>query len=897
MNSIEIWNDMGNIYLKANDMHGAIDAYNKALEQGYQSGELLKNLAGAYVSQGNFPESIPLFEKSIELLADEGEKALVYTRIGDCYRRMGDYENSILAFKNAIEMEPGNPALCVGMIELQRELEKLFGFETEPPQTVPVFEEGIESEPVIAAGTARAVDSSELPTLGESANGAATVEPGLEQARSQADLEIASAAQDDENLAQNLFKNLDSTVVMSENTEKVNAPLDYSVSIASTFEDVGHTRQDNGNTEVNSEENRENMDGVRVTMLLTLGIMHWRNGSLEDAEGILQSAIDVAVQIKSTWFEALAWHSMALVKTALGDVKAAIHAYLRAMELAPDQIFPWNNLGTLYGNMGSHDKAMEAFQKAIRLYPEDSASWDGLGDIYTKLGRLDDAISAYQLGNVFDKHAQGGDAIKVYEKALDFYKMTFSSFEEEVVHLQLETQDETEEQPCMEAAMNLDEFSQLNLNPDALAKFANRVIVTDPFTLYERHHPVSEDDVLPEEIWTDGTAETELEESPVENQPAVPENLDPEPVQEGSAMVLGSTDGETGFGSFIAASQADESTTVSSQAGVDEEPIVVHFEGELAVDGNSSLDLNNSEQEPQAWSPATLVEEPAASLSPVVADVESAATEDHQDEEQLPEMVAAPSAEVVEPSLDGQVVYTREPESASQLAAMSPVATVPTAFDPKESLPVESPLEEGLPPVVTVGPPLRKDPARNAGTIASYEAVVRENPRNIRAWDSLGHLYRITQRYGEAIHAFERAVSLEPMKSIYHFQLGTLYGVESRYEEAIAEMEKVLEMDPGFYFAHCALGSYMRRLGRLEEYQMHITAIEPFMYKEKEYDQACYESICGHVDKAIQLLALAIEKQQTTLEYIRRDCDFDFIRQDPHYQLFEKKYSQNIVQY
>lgn len=182
------------------------------------------------------------------------------------------------------------------------------------------------------------------------------------------------------------------------------------------------TKEPTETSEADREE--ENKEGIRLTMLLTMGIMHWRNGQLEEAEEILTQAIKDANESGNSWIEALAWHSSALVKTALGDVKGAIDAYLKAAELAPNQIFPWNKVGALYENLDMNDEAQEAYQKSLILNPEDSESWNGMGDLLTKHGKLDEAIACYQLGNVFETHSYGNDGIKVYQKALDYYRMT-----------------------------------------------------------------------------------------------------------------------------------------------------------------------------------------------------------------------------------------------------------------------------------------------------------------------------------------------------------------------------------------------------------------------------------------------------------------------------------------
>ena len=222
---------------------------------------------------------------------------------------------------------------------------------------------------------------------------------------------------------------------------------------------------------------------------------------------------------------------------------------------------------------------------------------------------------------------------------------------------------------------------------------------------------------------------------------------------------------------------------------------------------------------------------------------------------------------------------------------------VATEEEHKDEIP--GPTDDTLPPVITVEPEHapKADAEKIAGTIASYEVVVKQNPQNVRAWDSLGNLYRITQRNGDAIHAFERAVSLEPTKYVFHYQLGALYAAEGNYTDAIREIQKVVDLNPAFIFAHCALASYLRKIGQEEEAQEHIAIALPFMTKEKEYDRACFESIRGNVDGALELLTIALEKKQTTIEWIRRDLDLDFIRHDSRYEQLEARFSQSVVEY
>jgi hypothetical protein len=106
-----------------------------------------------------------------------------------------------------------------------------------------------------------------------------------------------------------------------------------------------------------------------------------------------------------------------------------------------------------------------------------------------------------------------------------------------------------------------------------------------------------------------------------------------------------------------------------------------------------------------------------------------------------------------------------------------------------------------------------------------------------------------------------------------------------------------VELNPNFTFAHCALASYLRRVGQYEEAQKHILIAAPYMKNEKEYDRACFESIRGNTNEALNLLAIALDKKQTTIEWIQRDLDLDFIREDDRYQMLAAKSSQSVIDY
>ncbi len=165
-----------------------------------------------------------------------------------------------------------------------------------------------------------------------------------------------------------------------------------------------------------------------------------------------------------------------------------------------------------------------------------------------------------------------------------------------------------------------------------------------------------------------------------------------------------------------------------------------------------------------------------------------------------------------------------------------------------------------------------------------YKRITDINPSNDRAWDTLGLSLKALGRYEEAAAAFKQAIALRPDREVYHYHLGLVYAAQKRHEEAVEAFRKVVELNPNYVLAHGALAGSYRRLGKIEEAEKHIQIAMPQMQLENEYNRACFEAICGNHDQALILLKLALEKKQTTLEWMRCDPDLDSLRTDPRFQ-------------
>jgi len=169
--------------------------------------------------------------------------------------------------------------------------------------------------------------------------------------------------------------------------------------------------------------------------------------------------------------------------------------------------------------------------------------------------------------------------------------------------------------------------------------------------------------------------------------------------------------------------------------------------------------------------------------------------------------------------------------------------------------------------------------------IEKLRRVLQLNPRNSIAWDTLGTLYKSINYFAQAVAAYQQAISVDDEKAIYYHHLALALAADGRDEDAVSALEKVIELDPDHSLAHATLGGYYRKLGLEEIAQKHIgIAMKSIFDSENEYNRACMEAIRGHADQAINLLQVALEKKQTYVDWVLRDPDLDFIRQDPRFK-------------
>lgn len=152
----------------------------------------------------------------------------------------------------------------------------------------------------------------------------------------------------------------------------------------------------------------------------------------------------------------------------------------------------------------------------------------------------------------------------------------------------------------------------------------------------------------------------------------------------------------------------------------------------------------------------------------------------------------------------------------------------------------------------------------------------------VEGWLSILYLHR--KRYADAVAACRREIALADAHSP-HRLLGLIYDHQGQTKEAIAELEKAIALDATDYEAQAALAKLYRQVGRHQEAAEKLAlANDLALADHAEYGQACVAVVSGERERALTLLAVALEKRLIQPGWVRIDPEFAFIQDDPLFQ-------------
>jgi tetratricopeptide (TPR) repeat protein len=577
--------------------------------------------------------------------------------------------------------------------------------------------------------------------------------------------------------------------------------------------------------------------------------------------------------------ESILWNEMGNLHMRLGSYEDAVSAYGKAIELAPDFSMAYNNLGHAYCSKGDYEGAIPLLKKSIDLSTsaqEQAIAWRRLGDAFQKQGNYDKALYAYKRGDELDALTSVGLINPFANLAAD-----------------------VSPDPLV-----LDE----KMDTDQPVDTAGSLLPTNK-SLEEDAASAAEDDSLDTDQVSD---DVEAETLPAPTPPFFPglelteEELEfPDPVQLQKEEIR-------------IESPADD---YEVQADCDEEYVELnHWLNSLPQNPpNKAID----DRKMSNWG-----DQPTEPVIINGSREKYTGTSPQQGSNYVMKTSESESRGILlfsDQDLWGSVETTAQPREVHDTAAAQEIPSIQVLEQEKPSGAAElfkswrlSEEPEHDPAVwKSMIEALEKKQAREQATaetreaqqtcpepvtaeietkkkanvsrelvdgIENYKKITSMAPLNDKAWDTLGKFLKDAGDFDAAVDAFQHAISICPRKDLYHYHLGLVFAAQKKHEDAVEAFKTVVEINPGYALAHCALAGSYRRLGMETEANTHIKAALPRLDAETEYNRACFEAICGNTDQAIELLKQALDKKQTSPEWVRGDPDLDFIREDPRFQ-------------
>jgi tetratricopeptide (TPR) repeat protein len=86
------------------------------------------------------------------------------------------------------------------------------------------------------------------------------------------------------------------------------------------------------------------------------------------------------------------------------------------------------------------------------------------------------------------------------------------------------------------------------------------------------------------------------------------------------------------------------------------------------------------------------------------------------------------------------------------------------------------------------------------------QLAAKRSPKSAPAWIDLGNALMDSQRFAEAIDAYDKALALEPKNVNVLVDQGTCYRGIGKFDKAVEQYQKAIKIDPGFPNAHRNLG-------------------------------------------------------------------------------------------
>jgi len=107
---------------------------------------------------------------------------------------------------------------------------------------------------------------------------------------------------------------------------------------------------------------------------------------------------------------------------------------------------------------------------------------------------------------------------------------------------------------------------------------------------------------------------------------------------------------------------------------------------------------------------------------------------------------------------------------------------------------------------------------------------------------------------------------------------GLVYQTRGELEAALKDYRQALELQPDYGLARMSLFGLLKKMGKATDAGKHEELARSFAEDASEYNRACFESLCGNDEEALDLLEIALEKRQSSKDWARQDPDLENLR-------------------
>lgn len=184
--------------------------------------------------------------------------------------------------------------------------------------------------------------------------------------------------------------------------------------------------------------------------------------------------------------------------------------------------------------------------------------------------------------------------------------------------------------------------------------------------------------------------------------------------------------------------------------------------------------------------------------------------------------------------------------------------------------------------------------------LIKYLESTQLNPNNEYVCNRLGIAYSQLKYYGEASNAFMRSIELNPKYPYSYNNLGSVYFAQKNLKKAEKYFKKAISLKHDEASFHMNMGSLHLEKKRpdkaMEEWRKGL-ALDPNVLKnsavsmigassstaERRYFMARLLASSGDVEMAIESLKQAITEGFDNIDSIRKEPDFDRVRDDQRF--------------